>query len=80
MSTRSWSSTGRGGTPPPYSPALDPVERVWLHLRERFLSLRRLDDYDAILTACRNAWMTFAQDSETLEPLRNYPWIGKAAS
>ena len=26
---------------PPYSPELNPVERVWLYLRERFLSLRR---------------------------------------
>ncbi|TAN59354.1 MAG: hypothetical protein EPN20_15230 [Magnetospirillum sp.] len=24
---------------PPYSPALNPVERIWLFLRERFLSL-----------------------------------------
>ena len=28
---------------PPYSPELNPVERVWLYLRERFLSLRVLD-------------------------------------
>ncbi len=27
---------------PPYSPELNPVERVWLYLRERFLSLRVL--------------------------------------
>ncbi len=25
---------------PPYSPSLNPVERIWLYLRERFLSLR----------------------------------------
>ena len=37
---------------PPYSPELNPVERVWLYLRERFLSLRILDDYDAIVDAC----------------------------
>ena len=30
---------------PPYSPELNPVERVWLYLRERFLSLRVLDDH-----------------------------------
>ena len=29
---------------PPYSPELNPVERVWLYLRERFLSLRVLDE------------------------------------
>lgn len=27
--------------PPPESPELDPVERVWLHLKERFLSCRK---------------------------------------
>jgi transposase len=33
---------------PPYSPELNPVERMWLHLEERFLSHRLLADYDAI--------------------------------
>jgi hypothetical protein len=33
---------------PPYSPELNPVERVWLHLKARFLSLRLLNDYKAI--------------------------------
>jgi hypothetical protein len=36
---------------PPYSPELNPVERVWLHLKARFLSLRLLNDYKAIVTA-----------------------------
>ena len=36
---------------PPYSPELNPVERVWLHLKERFLSHRLLADYDAIADA-----------------------------
>ena len=38
-----------------YSPELNPVERVWLYLRERFLSLRVLDDTEAIIDACRQA-------------------------
>ena len=41
---------------PPYSPELNPVERVWLYLRERFLSHRLLDDYDAVVQACCDAW------------------------
>ena len=41
---------------PPYSPELNPVERVWLYLRERFLSHRVLDGYDAIVDACCQAW------------------------
>ena len=34
---------------PPYAPELNPVERVWLDLRERFLSHRVLDGYDAVV-------------------------------
>jgi transposase len=29
---------------PSYSPELNPIERVWLHLKERYLSHRLLDD------------------------------------
>ena len=36
---------------PPYSPELNPVERVWLSLRERFLSLRLLPSTEAIIDA-----------------------------
>ena len=41
---------------PPYSPSLNPVERVWLYLRERFLSLRIFADLDAIIDGCCDAW------------------------
>ena len=40
---------------PAYSPGLNPVERVWLYLRERFLSLRVFRDYPAIVDACCQA-------------------------
>ena len=41
---------------PPYAPELNPVERVWLYLRERFLSHRLLDNTDAIVEACCASW------------------------
>ena len=41
---------------PPYSPELNPVERVWLYLKERFLSHRLHDDYEAIVDAACKAW------------------------
>jgi hypothetical protein len=41
---------------PPYSPELNPVERVWLYLRERYLSHRRLNSYDAIAEALSITW------------------------
>lgn len=40
---------------PLYSPQLNPMERVWLYLRERCLSLRLLPDTEAILDACCEA-------------------------
>ena len=41
---------------PPYSPELNPIERVWLYLRERFLSHRLVNAFDAIVDACCDAW------------------------
>ena len=48
---------------PPRSPELNPVERLWLYLKERFLSHRLLDDYDAIVTAACNAWNRLAAEA-----------------
>jgi transposase len=36
---------------PAYWPELNPIERVWLFLKERYLSHRLLDDYDSIVDA-----------------------------
>lgn len=65
---------------PPYSPELNPVERVWLYLRERFLSLRLLEDQDAIVEACCQAWCTLIEEPKRIKSLCNYPWIQKVNS
>ena len=65
---------------PPYSPELNPVERVWLYLRERFLSLRLLPSTDAIIDACCHAWMRLVADPDRIRSLCSYPWIEKVAS
>lgn len=39
-----------------YSPELNPVERIWLYLRERFLSHQLLNDCDAVIQAGGDAW------------------------
>ena len=58
-----WFSTAQAGTPARGSAChptsrwcrcrplaeLNPVERVWLYLKQRFLSLRLLNDYQAIV-------------------------------
>ena len=60
---------------PPYSPELNPVERVWLYLRERFLSLRVFADYHAIVDACCLAWNRLVADPGRLRSLCDQPWI-----
>ena len=58
---------------PPYSPELNPVERVWLYLRERHLSHRILSGYDAIVDALCQAWNQLTP--ERLNTLTNYPYL-----
>lgn len=65
---------------PPYSPELNPVERVWLYLRERFLSLRLFDTTEAIIDACCDAWVRLVAEPGRLRSLCAYPWIEKVAS
>jgi putative transposase len=65
---------------PPYSPELNPVERVWLYLRERFLSLRVCADYRAIVDACCDAWNRLVADPGRLRSLCDQPWIRNVTS
>ena len=60
---------------PAYSPELNPVERVWLYLKERFLSHRLLPDYDAIVDAACDAWNRLAAEARRIKSLCSYPWI-----
>ena len=65
---------------PAYSPELNPVERVWLYLRERYLSLRVFDDTEAIIDACCTAWNQLTKEPDRLRSLCAYPWIIKVSS
>ncbi len=60
---------------PPYSPELNPIERIWLYLRERHLSHRLLDSYDDIVNACCKAWNQLTADR--LQSLTSYPYLEK---
>jgi transposase len=62
---------------PPRSPQLNPVERVWLYLKQRFLSHRILDDYAAILDAACNAWQRMTAEPGRIASLTSYHWIKK---
>jgi transposase len=65
---------------PPYAPELNPVERVWLYLRERFLSLRLFRDYRAIVDACCAAWNRLVAEPGRLRSLCDQPWLQKVTS
>jgi transposase len=58
---------------PPYSPEINPVERVWLYLREKHWSHRLLDTGDAIVDALCRAWN--ALTPERLQSLTSYPYL-----
>ena len=58
---------------PPYSPQPNPVERLWLFLRERHLSHRLLEDDDAIVDALCRAWN--ALTPERIRSLTRYPYL-----
>ncbi len=60
---------------PPYSPELNPVERVWLYLRERYLSHRLLDDYDAVVDACCQAWNALTAETGRMRSLCAYLYL-----
>ena len=60
---------------PPYSPELNPVERVWLYLRERYLSHRVLDGYAAVLEAACRAWNALLGEPGRLTSLTAYPYL-----
>ena len=58
---------------PPCSPQLNPVERVWLYLRERHLSHRLLGTYGAVVAAPCRAWNALTTDR--LHSLTSYPYL-----
>lgn len=60
---------------PPYSPELNPVERVWLYLRERHLSHRLLANYDAVVEACCRAWNALTAETGRIQSLTSYPYL-----
>ena len=60
---------------PPRSPELNPVERLWLYLKQKYLSFRVLDDYDAIEAAICRAWKMLLAEPGRLTSLSSYPWI-----
>jgi hypothetical protein len=61
---------------PSYSPELNPVEKVWQHLRDRWLSHRVLaGGHAAVLDAACQAWNAVRAEPGRLRSLTSYPWL-----
>jgi transposase len=58
---------------PPYSPELNPVERVWGYLRSHHLSNRVYADYDDLFDYTTEAWNRLDQDR--LKSITHTSWI-----
>jgi transposase len=65
---------------PPYSPELNAIERVWLYLRERFLSHRLWPSYDDILDACCAAWNALLNETGRIRSLCALDWAAPVSS
>lgn len=61
---------------PPYSPELNPAERLWAWLRSHQLSNRVYEDYDELLAETDRAWLTL--DAPTIKSLCGCPWMERA--
>ena len=59
---------------PAYSPELNAIERLWLFLRERFLSHRLWPTYDHIVEACCRAWNSVHGEAGRIRSLCDYDW------
>ena len=55
--------------------ALNSVEKVWQHLRDRWLSHRVLPSYQAVLDAACQAWNALCVEPDRLRSLTSFPWL-----
>ena len=59
---------------PSRAPELNPVENVWQHLRQTWLSNRVFDTYDAIIDAACDAWNRLIAQPKTITSIGLRAW------
>ena len=59
---------------PSRSPELNPVENIWLYLRQNWLSNRVFEDYEAILDAGCDAWKRLIAEPKTIASISMRDW------
>lgn len=60
---------------PPYSPELNPVERLWLYLKSHFLSNRAYADYNHLVTAGGDAYRAIQPQRDLLKSICAASWL-----
>ena len=60
---------------PPYSPELNPVERVWHYLRSHWLANSVLISLADIMDACETAWNRFTANHTLIRSLCAVAWV-----
>jgi transposase len=64
---------------PPYSPELNPIERLWLHLRDNRLSHCVFQTTDEIVDTCCDAWNWLLGQTGRIRSLCSYPWLERVS-
>lgn len=59
---------------PPYSPELNPMENVWDYLRGNKLSGLVWNRYEAMLEACKKAWLFLTNDPKQIRAIGKRQW------
>ena len=59
---------------PPYAPELNPTENIWEYLRANALSNRVWNTYEAIVTACCDAWNALIAKPDVIASIGTRQW------
>ncbi len=60
---------------PPYSPELNPIERLWAYMKRHYFGNRVYENYDEIFNVAKWAWNKFEPDR--FRSICNTGWITK---
>ena len=58
---------------PPYSPELNPIERLWAYIKSHYLSNRVYKDYEELFDVTKNAWNKISPDR--FRSICNVSWV-----
>ena len=65
---------------PPYSRELNPIERLWLHLRDNRLSHCVFQTTGEIVDTCCDAWNWLLGQTGRIRSLCSYPWLEQVSN